>query len=186
MKRKWIENPRFTSINTRPQGFVVKFFLTSDCCFPGKLWRAEPMGCRAKPRLGPLNHSPAVWFGAVVCRISIQITILAVRDKQGKVVTGVRTLIDVLDKATRCLARMRALGLSIPWTREVCQQHTKNKDTAIQGGFAGKAILILKVWLYWGMFLNKQALYLSIELFRLHQVKHVGHVCKLRFNVIFV
>lgn len=154
MKRKWIENPRFTSINTKPQGFLVKFCLTSNGCFPGKLWRAEPMGCRAKPRLGPLNHSSAVWFGAVGCRISIQITILPVRDKQGKVVTGVTTLIDTLDSATRCLARMGALGLSIAWTREVYQQHTKNKDTAIQEGFAGKAKLILKIWLYWGMFLN--------------------------------
>lgn len=76
-----------------------------------------PVGCRDKPGLGPLNHSAAVWFGAVVRRISIQITILPVRDKQGKVVTGVKTLIDVLDTATRCLARMRAVGLSFSWTR---------------------------------------------------------------------
>lgn len=154
MKRKWIENPRFTSINTKPRGFLVKFYLTSNCCFPGKLWRAEPMGYRAKPRLGALNHCPTVWFGAVLGGISIQITILPIRDKQGKVVTGVTTLIDIPDTAMRCLARVRALGLSISWTREVCQQYTKNRDTSVQEGFAGKAILILKIWLCWGMFLN--------------------------------
>lgn len=76
-----------------------------------------PVGCGDKPGLGPLNHSPAVWFGAVACRISIQITILPIRDKQGKVVTGVKTLIDVLDTAARWLARMRAVGLSFSWTR---------------------------------------------------------------------
>lgn len=89
-------------------------------------------------------------MGVVVCRISIQIAILSVREKQGKVVTGVKTLIDILDTAARCLARSRIVGLSLSWTRGPDRDvvlYTKNTDTAIQDRFAGKAIPILNIWL---------------------------------------
>lgn len=92
MKRKQIENPRFTSINTKISGLFGKVLSHLLLLLPRKAVESRahelPVGFRAKPRLGPLNHSPAVWFGAVVGRISIQIAILPVRHKQGKVVTG--------------------------------------------------------------------------------------------------
>lgn len=92
MKRKRIKNPRFTSINTKTSGLFGKVMSHLLLLFSRQAVESRAhelaVGCRAKPRFGLLNHSPAVWFGAVVGRISIQITILPVRHKQGKVVTG--------------------------------------------------------------------------------------------------
>jgi len=122
MKRKWMKNPRFTNINTKSHSFLIK------CCPPSYRplsprktveSRAHELstGCRDKPRVRPLGHPPAVSLGVVAYRISTQISTLCLGEKQDKVVTGVKTSTDVPDRAARCLARSRAVGLSVCWTR---------------------------------------------------------------------